>query len=61
MVSYTDAEYDTYLQHAEWTRQETDHLFDLCRQFECRFIVIYDRYAFGDTNRTIDVCLGVVG
>lgn len=27
-----------------WSRQETDHLFDLCRRFDLRFIVIRDRW-----------------
>lgn len=28
----------------DWSREETDHLFDLCEQFSLRFIVIADRY-----------------
>lgn len=27
-----------------WTKAETDHLFDLCKRFDLRFIVVHDRY-----------------
>ncbi|KAK2555059.1 DNA methyltransferase 1-associated protein 1 [Acropora cervicornis] len=45
--SYSDEEYELYLHDAPpstWTRDETDHLFDLCRRFDLRFIVIHDRF-----------------
>jgi len=32
------------LHNDSWSRQETDHLFDLCRRFDLRFIVIRDRW-----------------
>jgi hypothetical protein len=38
----------------DWTREETDTLFDLCEQFDLRFIVIHDR--FPNPKRTIEVC-----
>ncbi|XP_042894974.1 DNA methyltransferase 1-associated protein 1 [Parasteatoda tepidariorum] len=41
---YTDDEYMQHLQTEGWTRQETDHLFELCRTFDLRFIVIQDRW-----------------
>ncbi|GFT91027.1 DNA methyltransferase 1-associated protein 1 [Nephila pilipes] len=41
---YTDDEYIQHLQCEGWTRQETDHLFDLCQQFDLRFIIIQDRW-----------------
>nr|SVE75157.1 EOG090X076S [Daphnia dolichocephala] len=43
VFTYTDQEYQL-LQLDNWTRQETDHLFDLCRQFDLRFMVIQDRW-----------------
>lgn len=43
VLKYTDAEYKQWLQHATWTRAETDTLFDLCRRFDLRWPVIYDR------------------
>lgn len=27
-----------------WTKAETDHLFDLCKRFDLRFVVVHDRY-----------------
>lgn len=45
--SYTDEEYQLYLHDgppSTWTRDETDHLFDLCRRFDLRFITIHDRF-----------------
>jgi DNA methyltransferase 1-associated protein 1 len=42
--AYTDAEYLQHLHNESWSRQETDHLFDLCRRFDLRFIVIRDRW-----------------
>jgi DNA methyltransferase 1-associated protein 1 len=30
--------------NTDWTKEETDHLFDLCEQFSLRFIVIADRF-----------------
>ena len=32
------------MQHPSWTRDETDVLFQLCHQFDLRFIVIHDRF-----------------
>ena len=28
----------------KWSKEETDQLFDLCEQFDLRFIVIADRF-----------------
>lgn len=44
VVQYTDEEYAKYLTDPNWTRHETDQLFDLCRQFDLRFIIIADRF-----------------
>ncbi|CAF0876785.1 unnamed protein product [Adineta ricciae] len=42
--TYTDTEYEQYLQDKDWSRVETDALFDLCRQFELKFLIIHDRW-----------------
>nr|CAG4636210.1 EOG090X076S [Eubosmina coregoni]SVE69832.1 EOG090X076S [Eubosmina coregoni] len=42
--TYTDQEYQQQLQLENWTKSETDHLFDLCRRFDLRFPVIQDRW-----------------
>lgn len=44
VVRYTDEEYTKYLSNSNWTREETDQLFDLCEQFDLRFIIIADRF-----------------
>ncbi|KAG6545917.1 hypothetical protein Mapa_012573 [Marchantia paleacea] len=49
IVRYTDEEYDKYLEHENWTREETDQLFDLCEQLDLRFIVIADRFPHSRT------------
>ncbi|XP_017768205.1 PREDICTED: DNA methyltransferase 1-associated protein 1 [Nicrophorus vespilloides] len=41
---YTDAEYNQHLTTEGWSRQETDHMMDLARRFDMRFIIIADRY-----------------
>ena len=41
---YSDMEYQQHLPDDNWTRQETDHLFDLCKRFDLRFVVINDRW-----------------
>ncbi|CAI2292880.1 unnamed protein product [Caenorhabditis sp. 36 PRJEB53466] len=42
--TYTDEEYDNHLKCAKWSRDETDYLFDKCRQFDIRWPIVYDRY-----------------
>ncbi|XP_014669990.1 PREDICTED: DNA methyltransferase 1-associated protein 1-like isoform X2 [Priapulus caudatus] len=42
--TYSDLEYQQHLHDENWTREETDHLFGLCRRFDLRFIIIKDRY-----------------
>ncbi|XP_053549373.1 DNA methyltransferase 1-associated protein 1 [Bombina bombina] len=41
---YSEQEYQMYLHDDGWTKAETDHMFDLCRRFDLRFVVIHDRY-----------------
>ncbi|KAG6704196.1 hypothetical protein I3843_07G118800 [Carya illinoinensis] len=44
IVKYTDEEYEKYLTDPVWTKEATDQLFELCQQFDLRFIVIADRF-----------------
>lgn len=44
VFAYTDEEYAHCLADDAWTREETDHLFALCRQFDLRWVIIADRY-----------------
>ncbi len=42
--NYTDMEYQQHLHDENWSRQETDYLFDMCKRFDLRFVVIQDRW-----------------
>jgi len=42
--TYTELEYSQYLVTSGWTREETDHLMDLAKRFDLRFIVMQDRW-----------------
>jgi len=45
MLMYNDEEYENLLQFdEEWTREETDHLFDLLQRFDLRFLIAKDRW-----------------
>lgn len=45
--TYSDGEYEV-LKDSDWSREETDYLFDLCREYDLRFPIIWDRYEFPD-------------
>ena len=49
IVEYNPEQYDRCLQDDVWTKEETDYLFDLLRQFELRFVVVADRYVGNKT------------
>lgn len=46
MNKYTHEEYQQYLQNGEWSKEQTDFLFELCEQFDLRFTIIHDRFSF---------------
>ncbi|KAF2809267.1 uncharacterized protein BDZ99DRAFT_443452 [Mytilinidion resinicola] len=48
--SYTDEEYETHLRSNEWSREETDYLLELAKDFYLRWPVIHDRYEFQSTK-----------
>ncbi|KAH0544681.1 hypothetical protein FGG08_001186 [Glutinoglossum americanum] len=52
---YTDSEYETYLQHEDWTKEETDYLIDLCKEYGLRWVVIVDRYDFQSSSKVEQV------
>ncbi|KAM0971448.1 hypothetical protein ACFX13_019652 [Malus domestica] len=51
VVKYTDEEYEKHLTDDMWTKEVTDQLFELCQQFDLRFIVIADRFS---SSRTVE-------
>ncbi|GAA5832152.1 hypothetical protein JCM11251_004258 [Rhodosporidiobolus azoricus] len=50
---YTDQEYETWLKVDDWSKQETDHLFELAHRYDLRFIVMADRWEL-PTDRGVD-------
>lgn len=56
VLKYSDVEWERCLLGLsnDWTRQETDYLLDLCRQFSLRFPVIEDRYDFRGRQRSYE-------
>ncbi|KIX05044.1 uncharacterized protein Z518_05916 [Rhinocladiella mackenziei CBS 650.93] len=49
--SYTDEQYENLLKSEDWTRQETDYLMNLCRDYDLRWVIISDRYEPSDVPR----------
>jgi DNA methyltransferase 1-associated protein 1 len=57
VIEYTDVEYETISSRDAdgWTREETDYLWELCKRFDLRFVLVHDRYAYsGDRERTME-------
>lgn len=46
--TFSDVEYHQHLHDESWSRSETDHLLELCKRFDLRFIIVHDRW---DTQR----------
>lgn len=44
--TFSDEEYDAYLRSDDWSREETDYLFELIRDFSYRWAVVWDRYDY---------------
>lgn len=43
---YSEDQYNSNLVNDDWTKDETDYLFDLARQFDLRWPLIWDRYEY---------------
>ncbi|KAF8339079.1 uncharacterized protein EI90DRAFT_3279490 [Cantharellus anzutake] len=55
VYSYTQEEYDKHLQDEAWSKEETDYLFSLAKEYDLRFLVMADRYQFpGGKSRQIE-------
>ncbi|CAG8547091.1 12039_t:CDS:2, partial [Acaulospora colombiana] len=50
VLEYNEEEYQKFLTDKEWTKEETDYLFSLCRKYDLRFIVIHDRYEYSERS-----------
>ena len=58
MLAYNDEEYGSLLAqltNGDWSREETDHLFELLQRFDLRFLVAHDRWEHkGTKNRSVE-------
>ncbi|KAI9347510.1 hypothetical protein BD770DRAFT_446490 [Pilaira anomala] len=54
IIEYTEEDYEKYLTDTDWSKEETDYLFDLCREYDLRFPVIEDRYEYENKIRTME-------
>ncbi|KIL70187.1 hypothetical protein M378DRAFT_183754 [Amanita muscaria Koide BX008] len=52
--AYSEEEYTKFLEDSEWTKAETDHLFALVEEYDTRWYVVYDRYDFPGSERSIE-------
>lgn len=55
IIDYSDEDYEKYLTDTDWSKEETDYLFDLCKQYDLRFPVIEDRYQFNKARTMEDL------
>lgn len=46
LPTFTDEEYDAHLRSSDWSREETDYLFEVVRDYSYRWAVIWDRYDY---------------
>jgi DNA methyltransferase 1-associated protein 1 len=58
-IKYTDQEYRQQFHQGKdnvdnWTKEETDYLVEQCDKFECKFIVIKDRWNFNGPYRSVE-------
>mmetsp|Transcript_8824 Transcript_8824/g.18876 ORF Transcript_8824/g.18876 Transcript_8824/m.18876 type:complete len:443 (+) Transcript_8824:44-1372(+) len=51
LFKYTNEEYEALIRgdSGDWSKEETDYLFDLCERFDLRFTLVADRYEFAGT------------
>eukprot|EP01114_Cavostelium_apophysatum_P019586 TRINITY_DN6353_c0_g1_i1.p1 TRINITY_DN6353_c0_g1~~TRINITY_DN6353_c0_g1_i1.p1 ORF type:complete len:443 (+),score=142.77 TRINITY_DN6353_c0_g1_i1:157-1485(+) len=53
VFEYTNEQYEKYFTDPNWTKEETDELWDLIKRFDLRFIVVADRFQ-GQGNKSLD-------
>ncbi|KZT05541.1 uncharacterized protein LAESUDRAFT_726808 [Laetiporus sulphureus 93-53] len=52
---YSQDEYTRFLEDKDWTKEETDYLFNLAREYDLRWYIIHDRYEYeGGPERTLE-------
>ncbi|OAA53178.1 DNA methyltransferase 1-associated protein dmap1 [Niveomyces insectorum RCEF 264] len=55
---YNDDQYDANLQHPDWSREETDYLLEVVKDFDLRWPLIWDRYDYRPSNAAADQGVG---
>lgn len=50
--TFSDEEYDAYLRSDDWSREETDYLFQVIKDYSYRWAVIWDRYDYQLANNS---------
>ena len=51
---YSREEYDSHLQNTDWTREETDYLVNMAKEYCHRWAVVADRYNFTHDNEEVE-------
>ncbi|KAG6903468.1 hypothetical protein C0995_005491 [Termitomyces sp. Mi166 len=55
VFTYSQDEYTRFLEDKDWSKDETDYLFSVAREYDVRWFVVHDRYDFpGGVTRTLD-------
>ncbi|TFK43717.1 hypothetical protein BDQ12DRAFT_675442 [Crucibulum laeve] len=53
--TYSQDEYTRFLDDREWTKEETDYLFSIVREYDTRWYIIHDSYDYpGGMPRTLE-------
>ncbi|KAF2642434.1 hypothetical protein P280DRAFT_467788 [Massarina eburnea CBS 473.64] len=52
LPTFSDEEYDAHLRSNDWSREETDYLFEVVRDYSYRWAVIWDRYDYQPANKS---------
>jgi DNA methyltransferase 1-associated protein 1 len=47
VIEYTEEEYEKIISlfETDWTKEETDELFALCKSYDLRFFIVNDRFS----------------
>ena len=51
--NYTPEQYEAHFRSEDWTKEETDYLMGLCRDFDLRWIAVADRYEPSEIPKSI--------
>ncbi|KAF4619755.1 hypothetical protein D9613_005251 [Agrocybe pediades] len=53
--TYSQDEYTRFLEDKEWTKDETDYLFNIVKEYDTRWYIIHDRYEYpGGPSRSME-------